>query len=75
MTERERREWGWLDSEVRLAARLTDGDRIRILRDLLRTAEAIQRTKSPEQLSHEEQVRQALEEKPGRERYARLMPD
>lgn len=75
MTDGERREREWLEQEVRMAAELTDADRIRIFRDLLRTADAIQRTKSAEQLSREEQVRQELEERPGRERYARLIPD
>src|SRR5438105_3272883 len=36
MTERERREREWLEGEVKLSASLTDADRIRILRDLLR---------------------------------------
>lgn len=70
MTERERREREWLEGEVALAASLTDADRIRILRDLLRTADAIRRTKSPEQLAQEEEVRRILEEIPGRTNYA-----
>ncbi len=72
MTERERREKAWLEGEVRLAASLSDADRIRILRDLLRTAEAIQRTKSPDALRREEEVRRRLEDGPARERYAAL---
>lgn len=72
MTEGERRERAWLEDEVRLAASLSDADRIRILRDLLRTAEAIQRTKSAEELAREEDVRRSLEEDPGRARYAAL---
>jgi hypothetical protein len=63
----------WLESEVKLAGNLTDADRIRIFRDLLRTAEAIQRTKSADQLKREEEVRDELN-RPGRERYTRLMP-
>ena len=35
MTERERREKDWLEGEVAIASRLSDEDRIRILRDLL----------------------------------------
>jgi hypothetical protein len=66
------REREWLESEVRLAASLTDADRIRILRDLLRTVDAIQRTKSPEDLRRQEEVRRILEEIPGRQRYAAL---
>ena len=72
MTDRERREREWLESEVRLAAGLTDADRIRILRDLLRTAEAIRRTKPPEQLRREDEVRRILEDDPARERYEAL---
>ena len=72
MTDRERHEWEWLEGEVRLAASLTDADRIRILRDLLRTADAIRRTKSPEQLRREEEVRRLLEDLPARERYVAL---
>ena len=72
MTGGERRERAWLEGEVLLAASLSDADRIRILRDLLRTAEAIRRTKSAEELAREEEVRRALDENPGRERYAAL---
>ena len=72
MTDGERLERDWLEGEVRLAASLSDADRIRILRDLLRTAEAIRRTKSAEELAREEEVRRALEEDPGRARYATL---
>ena len=72
MTEGERRELEWLRSEVALAADLTDADRIRIFRDLLRTAEVIQRTKSPEQLRREEEVRILLEDEPGKARYRAL---
>jgi hypothetical protein len=73
MSEGEKLERAWLEDEVRLAARLTDADRVRIFTDLLSTAEAIQRTKSPEQLRREEEVRQLLEEQPGRERYFAVM--
>jgi hypothetical protein len=69
MTERDQFERTWLESEVLLAAALSDADRARVFRDLLRTADAIQRTKSAEQLSREEEVRHRLEELPARERY------
>lgn len=62
----------WLENEVRLAAPLTDADRIRILRDLLRTIDAISRGKSPEELRRDEEVRRRLDEEPGRRRYAAL---
>ncbi|MBI2932192.1 MAG: hypothetical protein HYY16_11120 [Planctomycetes bacterium] len=64
MTERE-----WLEGEVRLAASLTDADRIRILRDLLRTVDAIRRTKTPEELKRDDEVRRLLDDDPARERY------
>jgi hypothetical protein len=64
ITERE-----WLEREAAWASRLTDQDRIRILRDLLRTVEAVRRTKSIEQLQREEEVRRILEDTPGRARY------
>ena len=57
MTVRERREHAWLESEVRLAASLSDRDRIRILRDLLRTVDAIQRSKTPAELRREAEIR------------------
>jgi hypothetical protein len=66
------RERDWLEGEVRLALSLTDQDRIRILRDLLRTADAIRRTKSEAQLSREDEVRRLLEDEPARERYLAL---
>ncbi|MCZ6795979.1 MAG: hypothetical protein O7J95_20415 [Planctomycetota bacterium] len=69
LTERERRER--LESDVRLAASLSDADRIRILRDLLRTVDAIRRGKSPEELRREDDARRALAE-PGRRRYVAL---
>ncbi len=72
MTDGERREREWLEREVALAASLTDADRIRILRDLLRTADAIRSTKSAAQLEREEEVRRILEEEPGRRRYRAL---
>ena len=71
--ERDDRERRWLESEVRRAASLSDADRIRILRDLLRTAQAIRREKSSEDLQREEEVRRFLEEIPGRERYIALV--
>ena len=73
MTEGERAERVWLESEIKLAATLTDAERIRIFKDLLRTAEAIQRTKSPEQLEREEEVRRLLEYEPAKARYAELV--
>ena len=72
MTDRDRREWEWLQHEVRWAAALTDEDRIRTLRDLLRTADAIRRSKTPEELQRDEEVRRVLEEAPGRARYVAL---
>jgi hypothetical protein len=65
----ERLEKEWLKREVARAASLTDADRIRILRDLLRTVDAIRRTKPPDQLRREGDVRRALEDAPARERY------
>lgn len=73
MTEREIAERAWLENEVRLAEGLTDADRIRILRDLLRTIDAIRRSKSPEEITREEEVRWRLEDAPARERYAELV--
>ena len=67
----------WRDSSVALAvladtsASLSDADRIRILRDLLRTADAIRKTKSAQELRRHEEVRQSLEQ-PGRRRYIAL---
>jgi hypothetical protein len=71
MNQRERKEWEWLAGEVAFAAGLSDADRIRILRDLLRTADAIRKSKSPEELRRDEEVRLLLEE-PGRKRYIAL---
>jgi hypothetical protein len=72
VTESELREKEWLVSEAALASSLTDRDRIRILRDLLQTVDAIRKTKSPGELQREEEVRRFLDETPGRERYAAL---
>jgi hypothetical protein len=72
MTKGEDREREWLAQEVALSANLTDADRIRILRDLLRTADAIRRTKSADDLQREEEVRRTLEELPARQRYLAL---
>ncbi len=58
-----------MEREVARAARLTDADRIRILQDLWRTHVAIRRTKSPEALRRESEVRRILEEEPARARY------
>jgi hypothetical protein len=68
MSERARREQEGLAAEVEFAADLSDADRIRILRDLLRTADAIRKSKSAEELRRDEDVRRSLEE-PGRQRY------
>jgi hypothetical protein len=67
-----KREREWLEREVAATATLSDADRVRILRQLLETAEAIQRTKSPEQLEREEAVRRALDEE-GLARYRALI--
>jgi hypothetical protein len=74
MTEelRNQREKEWLAGEVRMAANLSDRDRIRILRDLLETAESIRRSKTPEELRRDEEVRNALEREPGLRRYRAL---
>ena len=72
MTERDRRELEWLENEVRQAALLSDADRIRILRDLLRTADAIRRGKTAKEIERDEEVRRILNDLPGRERYATL---
>jgi hypothetical protein len=73
MTDRDRRERAWLEAEVRLAASLTDADRIRILRDLLRTSDAIRRGKTAEELRRDDEVRYRLEIAPARERYLALV--
>jgi hypothetical protein len=75
MTEelRNQREKEWLAAEVRMAANLTDRDRIRILRDLLEAAESIRRSKTPEDLRRDEEVRNALEREPGLRRYRALV--
>lgn len=72
MTDRELREREWLQHEVRWAASLSDADRIRILRDLLRTADAIRNSKTAEELERDDEVRRRLEEAPGLARYAAL---
>ncbi len=72
VTDRERKERDWLAREVASAAALTDADRIRILRDLLRTVDAIRSTKSPDELLREEEVRRHLEDLPARRRYEAL---
>jgi hypothetical protein len=71
MSERERKERQGLAAEVAFAAGLSDADRIRILRDLLRTADAIRKSKSVDELRRDEEVRQLLEA-PGRQRYLAL---
>ncbi len=71
MSERERKEREGIAAEVAFAAGLTDADRIRILRDLLRTADAIHNSKSAEEQSRDEEIRRHLEE-PGRQRYIAL---
>jgi hypothetical protein len=65
------RERQWLEREVARAASLSDADRVRIFRDLLRTVDAIHRAKSPEENRRAEEVRRLLDE-PGRDRYRAL---
>lgn len=72
MSERDRRELESIEKDVLQAASLSDGDRIRILRDLLRTAAAIQSRKRPEEIRRESEVRRQLEDLPARARYASL---
>lgn len=71
-SERAKREREWLEGEVRLAAGLTDSDRVRILQDLLDTVEAIRRAKSPETIRREEEVLWILDREPGLRRYRAL---
>ena len=71
MSERERKEREGIAAEVAFAAGFSDGDRIRTLRDLLRTADAIHNSKSAEELRRDEEIRRHLEE-PGRRRYIAL---
>jgi hypothetical protein len=71
MSERERLEREGLAAEVAFAADLTDADRIRILRDLLRTADAIRKSKSAEEIRRDDEIRRLLED-PGRQRYIAL---
>jgi hypothetical protein len=71
MTERDIREMEWLKREVALAARLTEADRVRIIEDLWETANAIRRSKSPEDIRREEDARRQLDA-PGRARYREL---
>jgi hypothetical protein len=62
----------WLEGEVRMAANLSDQDRIRILRDLLETSESIRRSKTVEELERDEEVRAALDGE-GLRRYRALV--
>jgi hypothetical protein len=71
MSECQRKEREGLAAEVAFAAALSDADCIRILRDPLRTADAIRKSKSVEELRQDEEVRRLLEE-PGRQRYIAL---
>lgn len=68
---RAQREREWLEAEVVAAASLEDNERVQILRDLLRTVDAIRAGKSPEELAREEQARRTLDA-PGKERYRAL---
>ena len=70
---RYQREREWLAEEVRMAANLSDRDRIRILRDLLETSESIRKSKTTEELRRDEEVRAALEWEPGLRRYRALV--
>lgn len=69
---RSKQERQWLEREVASAASLSDADRVRILRDLLRTSDAIRRAKSPEENRRAEEARRRLDE-PGRARYRALI--
>jgi CelD/BcsL family acetyltransferase involved in cellulose biosynthesis len=71
MNERERKEREGIAAEVAFAAGLSDADRIRTLRDLLRTADAIHNSKSAEERKRDEEIRRHFEE-PGRRRYIAL---
>lgn len=62
-------ELDWLAREVKAASRLSDADRIRIFRDLLRTVDAIRATKTAEELRRDEEARRILEVEPGRANY------
>lgn len=73
MDQRELRELEWLRGEVALAARLTDADRVRILQDLLETADAIRAGKSADELRREEEARRMLDDAPGKARYRALV--
>lgn len=67
-----KREREWLEAEVAAARSLTDEDRVRILRDLWRTAVAIRAGKTEEELERDEQVRRELD-RPGKDRYRALV--
>lgn len=71
-SERDRRELAWLRADVARAARLTDADRVGILRDLLRTVAAVRKNKSADEIRRDEEVRRALDA-PGRARYRRMI--
>lgn len=71
MTERDILELECLKRDAALAARLTDEERIRIVEDLWETAQAIRRSKSPDEIRREESARRELDA-PGRERYQEL---
>lgn len=66
------REREWLEAEVAAARSLSDADRVRILRDLWRTAVAIRAGKSTEELEREDHVRRELD-RPGKDRYRALV--
>ena len=72
MDRRDQKEFEWLRREVALAARLTDADRVRILQDLLITADAIRAGKPADDLRREEEARRVLEDAPGKARYRAL---
>lgn len=67
--ERERQ---WLEREIEAARSLTDADRVRVLRDLLRTADAIRAAKGAVELEREEHVRRQLDRE-GKDRYRALV--
>jgi hypothetical protein len=62
-------ERAWLRREVESAVRLTDEERIRILRDLVSTSESIRRTKSVQELLRDDEVRRLLDTSIGRKNH------
>ncbi len=71
LSERDRREWVWLQKEVEMAAQLSDQERVRVIHRLLALVDAINRTKPVDQLRREDEVRRQLDGE-GLARYAAL---